>query len=159
VAAGLFTNDPIIAQNFFLEIDGSVISSLTSVTGLDIEVAVSTTRQAGAGGVAEAIKAMGTRTLAPEITLVRVAPLDSPSDKMWKWFNDVRGTGLKATDRAGMRKNGSIVLYDTSFVEIGRFNFLKGWPSKIATDAVSTESSEAVKETITLVIERLDRVK
>ena len=41
MAAGLFTNDPIIAQNFFLEIDGAVISSLTSVTGLDIEVAPS----------------------------------------------------------------------------------------------------------------------
>ncbi|KQU00245.1 phage tail protein [Sanguibacter sp. 4.1] len=159
MAAGLFTNDPIIAQNFFLEIDGAVISSLTSVTGLDIEVAVSTTRQAGAGGVAEAIKAMGTRTLAPEITLVRVAPLDSPSDKMWKWFNDVRGTGLKATDRAGMRKNGSIVLYDSAKTEVARFNFFSAWPSRIATDGLSVDSSEVVKESITLQCERLERVK
>ncbi len=62
-------------------------------------------------------------------------------------------------DRASNRKNGSIVLYDTTIAEVGRFNFFNGWPSKIATDALSTESNDAVKETITLVIERLERVK
>jgi tail tube protein gp19 len=87
-----------------------------------------------------------------------MAPSDAMADPIWKWFIAIRDKGL-TMDRASARKNGSIVLYDTSFVEIGRFNFIKGWPSKIATDAVSTESSEAVKETITLVIERLDRVK
>lgn len=159
MAAGLFTNDPIIAQNFFLEIDAKVISSLTAVTGLDIEVAVSSTRQAGAGGVAEAIKAMGTRTLAPEITLVRVAPLDSTKDEMWKWFNGLRDKGLKATERAGQRKNGSVVLYDTSKVEVARFNFFSAWPSRIATDGLNVDSSEVVKETITLQCERLERIK
>jgi len=43
--------------------------------------------------------------------------------------------------------------------EIGRYNFFNGWPSKISTDAVSADSNEPVKETITLVIERLQRVK
>jgi hypothetical protein len=51
------------------------------------------------------------------------------------------------------------VLYDTSMKEVGRFNFFNGWPSKISTDAMSTDSSDPVKETITIVCERLDRVK
>jgi phage tail-like protein len=159
VAEGLFTNDPIIAQNFFLEIDGAVISSLMSVSGLDIEVTVSTSKQSGSGGSMEEIKSLGATTKAPELTLSRVAPLDSPSDKMWKWFNDIRGTGLAATDRAGQRKNGSIVLYDSARNEVARFNFFNSWPSKISTDQLSVDSSEVVKESITLQIERLERVK
>ena len=157
--AGLFTNDPIIAQNFFLEIDGAVISSLMSVSGLDIEVTVSTSKQSGSGGTQEEIKSLGATTAAPELSLTRVAPLDSPKDKMWMWFNEIRGAGLVATDRAAKRKNGSIVLYDSSRKEVARFNFFKSWPSKISTDQLSVDSTDVVKETITLQCERLERVK
>ena len=47
---------------------------------------------------------------------------------MWKWFKGIHDTGFKGTDRAGNRKNGSIVFYDTSLTEVGRFNFFNGWP-------------------------------
>ena len=78
---------------------------------------------------------------------------------MWKWFNEIRDAGLKATDRTGLRKNGSIVLYDSARNEVARFNFFNSWPSKIGTDQLSVDSNEVVKENITLVIERLERVK
>ena len=156
---GLFTNDPIIAQNFFLEIDGEVISTLTAVSGLDIEVSVSTSKASGAGGQIEEVKGLGNTVSSPDLQLSRIAPLDSGSDKLWTWFNDIRGAGLKATDRTGQRKNGSIVLYDAARTEVARFNFFKAWPSKISTDQLSVDSTEAVKESITMVIERLERVK
>jgi hypothetical protein len=50
-------------------------------------------------------------------------------------------------------------MYDTALKEVARFNFHNGWPSKIATDSLSTESNDPVKETITFAIELLDRVK
>lgn len=156
---GLFTNDPIVAQNFFLEIDGEVISALTAVSGLDIEVGVSTSTQAGSGGRQEIVKGLGTRTTVSDLQLTRVAPLDSSSDKLWQWFNDIRGVGLVAADRAGQRKNGSIVLFDAARNEVSRFNFYNAWPSKISTDQLSVDSSDAVKENVTIVIERLERVK
>ncbi|MCC2308613.1 phage tail protein [Cellulomonas chengniuliangii] len=156
---GLFTNDPIVAQNFFLEIDGEVISTLISVSGLDIEVSVSRSKQSGSGGVLQEVKGLGSATQTSDLQLSRVAPLDSTSDKLWNWFNEIRGTGLVATDRAGQRKNGSIVLYDTARNEVARFNFFNSWPSKISTDQLSVESTDVVKESITLVIERLERVK
>jgi len=159
VVDGLFNNDPIIAQNFFLEIDGEVITALISVSGLDIEVAVATVTQSGTGGAAEQVKGLGGRVQTADLALTRVAPLDSPSDKMWKWFNEIRDAGLKATDRTGLRKNGSIVLYDSARNEVARFNFFNSWPSKISTDQLSVDSNEVVKENITLVIERLERVK
>lgn len=153
----LISTDPIVAQNFYLEIDGENII-LSGVSGLDVEHDVVTIQQNGPTGKMQVVKTRGNVAKAPDLTITRMAPADALSDPIWKWFIAIRDKGL-TMNRASARKNGSIVLYDTSFAEVGRFNFIKGWPSKIATDAVSTESNEAVKETITLVIERLDRVK
>ncbi len=157
MANSLIATDPIVAQNFYLEIDGTKII-LSGVSGLDVEHDVVTIQQNGPDGRMEVVKTRGNTAKAPDLSITRMAPADAMADPIWKWFIAIRDSGL-TMNRASNRKNGSIVLYDTSFVEIGRFNFINGWPSKIATDAVSTDSSEAVKETITLVIERLDRVK
>ncbi|NED93722.1 phage tail protein [Phytoactinopolyspora alkaliphila] len=158
-ASGLFKNDPIIAQNFFLEIDGQVITALMTVSGLDIEVGVMKVTQGGADGMKQQVKSLGQAVETPDLQLTRVAPLDSTSDPMWKWFEDIRTGGLSANARDAKRKNGSVVLYDSSREEVARFNFFSGWPSKISTDQLSVDGGEAVKETITLVIERLERVK
>ena len=158
-ADGLFKTDAIIAQNFFLEIDGEVVTALMSVSGLDVEVTVATVQQRGKDGKAQLTKTLGTTTSAPDLTLTRVAPIDMGSDKLWKWFNEIRDKGISATDRSNNRKNGSVVLYDHTHAELARFNFFNGWPSKISTDQLSVDSSDAVKETITLTIERLARVK
>jgi phage tail-like protein len=153
----LISTDPIVAQNFYLEIDGENII-LSGVSGLDVEHDVVTIQQNGPTGKMQVVKTRGNVTKAPDLSITRMAPADAMADPIWKWFIAIRDKGL-TMNRASSRKNGSIVLYDTSFTEIGRFNFFNGWPSKIATDSVSTDSNEAVKETITLVIERLDRVK
>ena len=158
-AADLIANDPLVSQNFFLEIDGEVITMLSGVSGLEIEVDVPTVQQVGKNGVMQTIKALGTQTKAPDLQLTRMAPADAANDAMWKWFNDVRDKGLKLADRSAGRKNGSVFIYDTTNSEIGRFNFYRAWPSKISTDALSVDSNEAVKETIVLVCERLERVK
>lgn len=155
----LISTDPLIAQNFFLEIDGGVVSMLSGVSGLDLEVEVASTTQVGKDGKAQTVKTLGNANKAPDVTLTRMAAIDGVGDPMWKWFNDIRSKGLKVSDRAGGRKNGSIVVYDSANSEVARFNFFNAWPSKIATDALSAESNDAVKENITLICERLERVK
>ncbi len=159
MSAGLFTTDPIIAQNFFLEVDGEVISQLISVSGLDVEVGVAKVTQVGKGGQKQQVKALGQSVESPDLQLTRVAPLDIGNDNLWKWFSDIRSGGLVATDRAAKRKNGSIVLFDSAHGEVARFNFFSGWPTKISTDQLSVDSNEVVKESITIAIERLERVK
>ena len=154
----LISNDPIVAQNFFLEIDGEIVTILSGVSGFDVEVDVVSMQQAGKDGKVQIVKTRGNDNKPPDLSLTRMAPNDSSQDKLWGWFMDIRDKGLTG-DRASNRKNGSIVLYNTSNAEVGRFNFINAWPSKIATDAVSTDSNEPLKETITLVCERLDRVK
>jgi phage tail-like protein len=155
----LISNDPIVAQNFALEVDGTPIAILSGVSGLDIEIDVVSIQQNGPGGKMQMVKTRGQMTKSPDLSLTRMAPADATSDGLWKWFTDVRTKGFALTDRTGNRKNGSVVMYDSVGTEVGRFNFFNAWPSKIATDAMSTDSNDAVKETITLVCERIERVK
>jgi phage tail-like protein len=154
----LISTDPIVARSFFLEIDGAN-SILSGVSGLDIELEVVSTSQNGKDGKQQHIKTLGGALKTPEITMTRMAPVSATDDQIWTWFKKIRDGGMNATNRDEVRKNGSIVLYDTQGTEVGRFNFFNGWPTKIATDALSTDSNDPVKETITLVTERIDRVK
>ncbi len=155
----LIDGDPLIAQNFFLEIDGSVVSILASVSGLDVEMEVATTQQVGKDGKSQTIKTLAGRNKQGDITLTRMAPPDATSDKLWVWFHDIRNKGILQSDRTNNRKNGSIVIYDSTHVEVARFNFTNGWPSKISTDQLSVDSNDPVKENVTLTIETLERVK
>jgi len=155
----LISSDPLIAQNFFLEIDGTVVTILASVSGLDVEMEVASTQQVGKDGKSMMIKTLAGRNKAPDLSLVRMAPPDATQDKLWGWFHDIRSKGILLSDRTNQRKNGSVVLYDSTHTEVARFNFTNGWPSKISTDQLSVDSNDPVKETITLTIESLERVK
>ncbi|WP_029290913.1 phage tail protein [Cellulomonas sp. HZM] len=155
----LIDSDPLIAQNFFLEIDGSVVSILSSVSGLDIEMEVATTQQVGKDGKSQTIKTLAGRNKQGDITLTRLAPPDSTQDKLWQWFHDIRNKGILQSDRTNNRKSGSIVIFDSTHKEVARFNFTNGWPSKISTDQLSVDSNEPVKENVTLTIETLERIK
>ena len=156
---GLFNTDPMISQNFFLEIDGEQVSSLISVSGLDIEVGVATIQQVGAKGKQQLVKTLGSVMNVSDLSLTRMAVAKMDDDKVWNWFNAIRDKGINLSDRTSNRKNGSVVIYDHTHAEVARFNFLNGWPSKISTDQLSVDSQDPVKETITLTIEHLERVK
>ena len=115
--------------------------------------------QAGPGGLKQQVKTRGSILKVSDLSITRMAPKDAMNDPIWKWFYTIHDKGFVIGDRTNNRKNGSVVLYDSSQQEIGRYNFFNGWPSKISTDQMSSDSNEPVKETITLVIERLQRVK
>ena len=115
--------------------------------------------RSGKDGKSQTVKTLAGRNKAPDLSLVRMAPPDSTQDKMWGWFNDIMTKGILLSDRTNNRKSGSIVMYDSTHVEVARFNFTNGWPSKISTDQLSVDSNDPVKETITLTIESLARVK
>jgi phage tail-like protein len=153
----LISTDPVVAQNFFLEIDGVTIV-LSGVSGLQLEFDVVTIEQRGKSGKVEQIKTRGSVIKVPDLAITRMAPMDAKADPIWKWFGEVQA-GFKGKDRTKARKNGSVVLYDTSLEEIGRWNFYNAWPSKIAPSDLKSDSNEAMTESITLVIERLERAK
>ncbi len=157
--ANFLEEDTLIAQNFFLEVDGDVITYLSGVSGLDITMDVAETVQAAPSGKKVIRKMLGTHLKPPDLSLTRVAPTDISKDALWGWFNEIYAGGMPFSNRTAQRKNGSIVIYDSTSKEVARFNFFGGWPSKISTDALSVDSNDPVKETITLTIERLERKK
>ncbi len=78
---------------------------------------------------------------------------------LWKWFNEIREKGMAVNNRGGERKDGSIVIYDTTMTEIARWNFYKAFPTKISQDSLTVGSNDPVSESITMVHEKLERKK
>jgi phage tail-like protein len=155
----LIADDPLVGNNFFLEIDGEVIANLASVEGLSIELEKMDINQRTTGGTFVQHVAYSKPKWTGELTVKRLAPLDATSDPLWKWFMDLREKGMGLASRATDRKNGSVVIYDTTLTEISRWNFYDAWPSKIVSDGLEVGKNEPVSETITIQYEKLERKK
>jgi phage tail-like protein len=155
----LTKDDPLVGTNFFLEIDGSVISNLTSVDGLSVELEKADISQRINNGQYIQHVAMSKPKWTGEMTVKRLAPLDSTNDPLWTWFNGIRNSGMSASNRSGERKDGSVVIYDTTMTEVARWNFFSAWPSKIANDSFEVTKNDPVHESITIQYEKLERKK
>lgn len=157
-AVNSITDDALVGRNFYLDLDSEKIY-LTGVSGLDMELDVVEVNQNLANGKQVHMKVLGGGLKAPTFTVTRIAPIDPSSDAIWSWFNAIRTKGMSAGNRTSERKNGSVIIYDAALKEVGRFNFVNSWPSKISTSDLSSDSNDAVKETITLNCEFIERVK
>lgn len=155
----LTKHDPLVATDFWMEIDGEVISYLTSVDGLQLELETGSLTQRDKAGKLVQMTVLAKPKMTGELTVKRVAPLDVTSDALWKWFMQIRDKGMSPLSRADERKNGSIVIYGTNFTETARWNFFNAWPSKIAQDGFDAGKNDPVSETITLQYEKLERKK
>jgi phage tail-like protein len=151
--------EPLIANQFFLEIDGEVIDTLASVDGLQLEIEKAELNQRTDTGKQIQLVTMSKPKLTGEITVKRTAPQDASKDALWKWFMALRDSGMSASNRENERKNGSIVIYDTTLTETARWNFYNAWPSKIASDGFDIGKNEPISETITFQYEQLERKK
>lgn len=151
----LVADTTLIANAFFLEIDGNPMSMLMSVNGLDVGVEVTELTQSTAGGKMVTIKTLAQKQKTGQLTLTRLAVVDIGNDGIWKWFKSTSEKGAMKD----ARKNGSVVMYDASGKELARYNFTAGWISKISVDGLDVGNNSPMKETITLEIDRLERVK
>ena len=155
----LIKADPLVGTNFFLEIDGSIISNLTGVDGLSIELEKTDITQRIAKGAYVQHVAMSKPKMTGELTVKRLAPLDATSDPMWECSTSCATAACRPATGTGERKDGSVVVYDTTMTEISRWNFYSAWPSKIAMDGFDVTKNDAVAESITLQYEKLERKK
>ena len=158
-AANIIKEDPLVVNHFFLEIDGEVISQLSEVNGLDVELEVTDFQQQMPNGQYAQRKAFSKPKWTGELTVKRLAPLDATQDAIWKWLENIRKKGMSITSLDSERKNGSVVIYDSALSEIARWNFMNAWPSKISTDSFNVSGNDPVSESITIQYEQLDRVK
>jgi phage tail-like protein len=73
---------------------------------------------------------------------------------LWNWHY-----AMWQGNVAEARRNGSVVLYDYTFGEVARYNFLNGWVSKLTMGAAKSGANEVLSEECTIVCEELTRVK
>lgn len=142
--------DALAGYHFSIEIDGVTIAQFQEVSGISSEVEVIELKQNTKDGKYVIHKLPGNRK-PPTITLKRGK--DASKD-LWDWHEKIYQG--KVTDA---RKNGSIVLYGYDHAEVGRYNFVNAWPSKVSTSSLKAGSNEVLMEEVTLVCEELIRVK
>lgn len=142
--------DPLASYSFCLEIDGIASAFFKEGSGFDSSVEVIEHRENGPGGK-EIIRKLQGRAKWSDITLKRGTTDDLG---LWNWHKQVLDG-----DIAGARKNGSIVIYDTMYKEVARFNFTNGWPSKWKGPDLNSTNNQVATEEMTIAHEGLKRVK
>jgi phage tail-like protein len=143
------SEDPLVAFNFALEVQGQIAGFFTEISGLGSETEVAEHLVVTPGGQ-QVVKKVPGRLKWSDITLKRGITSDM---MLWDWRQMVENGNVE-----GSRRNGSVVMFDQSGGEIARWNFEKGWPSKIEGPAPKSDSSDLAIEDMTIVHEYIARV-
>jgi len=136
-----------IGSWFTVDVAGAS-GTFTDVTGLSIEVGVVEQQVAGPKGDTITKKVMGTTTYG-DITLKRNLSKDKT---FYNWAQEI------VTGKT-FRKDGSVVLYDMTGKEVGRWEFTMAFPKKWSASDLDVGSDDPMVEEVTLAIEGLKRVK
>jgi phage tail-like protein len=152
MATGLsgLPTDALAGYHFSIEIDGVAIAQFQEVSGISSEVDVIELKENTKDGKYVIHKLPGNRK-PPSITLKRAK---NSSKDLWDWHEKIFQGKVKEA-----RKNGSVVLYDYEHAEVGRYNFLNAWPSKVTMSSLKAGSNEILMEEVTIVCEELHRAK
>lgn len=135
---------------FHVEIDGIDIGAFKEASGVDSATEVIEYKEVSKDGVMIIRKVPGAMKWA-DITLKKA--IDS-SLYLWDWRKQVEKGDIK-----GARRNGSIVLYDSERAEVGRWNFINGWPSTWKGADLNAGENNVAVEQVTITHEGMERVK
>ena len=142
-------DEPLVSFNFALEISGVISGYFTEVSGLGSEHEIVEHKVVSANGKEIIMKIPG-RLKWENITLKR-----GITDNMdiWDWRKQVEDGNVDSA-----RRNGSIVMYDQQGAEVSRWNFERGWPSKVSGPSPKADSNEIGVEELTVSHEYIERV-
>lgn len=141
--------DPLVSFNFAIEVQDEITGFFTEVSGLGSETEVSDHLVMGTGGQ-EVVKKIPGRLKWEDITLKRGITTNMD---IWDWRKTVVEGGVEEA-----RRNGSIVMYDQTGGEVGRWNFERAWPSKVSGPQPKSDSGDISIEELVLVHEYIERV-
>jgi phage tail-like protein len=141
---------PLVGYHFYVEVQGKLMGSFREASGLSSESEMVEYKASGPRGDEITLKMPG-RTKYPDVVLKR--GLTSNMD-MVNWRKEIESGKFK-----GSQKNGSIVLYDQEHSEVARWNFEGAWPLKLEGPSLNSGSSDLAVESLTLVVEKMERVK
>ncbi len=142
--------DPLVAFQFALELEGKIAGSFQSVSGIGSETEVIEEKGTFAEGGTYNKKIPGRLTWT-EITLKR--GVTSTYD-FWEWRQDV--VDGKIDDA---RTNCSIIAMDQTNSPIAGWDFELAWPSKISGPEMDAGGQDYMVEELTIVHEGMLRVQ
>jgi phage tail-like protein len=140
--------DPFLNYNFKLEIDGIQQAGFRECSGLDATTAPVPYREGDE-------KQYTSRKLPGQVTYSNISLKWGITDNhsLYDWakkFIDGKGT-------VSERKNGSIVLMDSSGEEKLRWNFVFGWPTKWAGPSFNATANDVAIENLEIVHEGISK--
>jgi phage tail-like protein len=142
-------NEMLSGYQFYLELDGITEGLFREASGLSSESQVIEAMESTKSGKQILKKYPGPLKWG-DISLKRGLTKEL---NLTKWRKEVEDGKVEAA-----RKNGSIVIYDQANAEVARWNFVRGWPSKLTGPSLQASANEVAIEEITIVHEGLERV-
>ncbi|HEX7242938.1 MAG TPA: phage tail protein [Longimicrobiaceae bacterium] len=132
-------NDPYLAVNFLVEIEGLVVGGFQEVTGLQVETETEDYRE---GGVNQYVHRLAGPTRYPQNLVLKKGLTDVES--LWGWHQDVVHGNI-------VRKNGSIYLLDRMRIPAMWWNFTGAYPVKWSGPDLRAEQGAVAVEQVELV--------
>lgn len=132
-------NDPYMAFNFLVEIEGLLVGGFSEVTGLQIETVIETYRE---GGLNEYEHKLAGPTRYPSNLSLKHGLTDI--ETLWSWHQDV-------TQGQITRKNGTIYLLDRQRRPAMWWDFMEAYPVKWVGPELRADSNTVAVETVELV--------
>jgi len=142
--------DPLLGFNFSLEVGGQVSGYFTEVSGIGSESEVIDHKVVDKDG-RDVVQKIPGRLKWTDVTLKR--GITSVMD-VWDWREKVVNG-----DTAGARANGSIIMCDRNSTPVARWDFVRGWPSKVTGPSLKADSNDFGIEEMVIVHEGITRVK
>lgn len=130
--------DPATVFRFQVEIDGLLVAGFSEISGLEVETEVEVYRE---GGVNEYEHHLVKIRKYPSLVLKHGF---THSDELWNWFEGV-------TEGRIERKNGSVIMLDSSGNESYRWNFFSSYPIKWIGPELKANHSEVAIESLEIV--------
>lgn len=127
--------DPYPGFRFHVEIDALLVAGFHAVEGLEVELE---TEEYEEGGVNHHVHVLPKRLTYSNLTLTRGV---TDSDELWDWL-------AQSIHGPSERKNGRIVLLDSTGVEAAAWEFLEGYPVRWEGPEFSAAESEVAVEAL-----------
>ncbi len=134
-----------VGHSFGLELDGVQIKGIIEVLGLKMEQDVVELKENGPDGKISVRKLPG-RWKSPDITLTRALTTDAAFQT---WVKQAQG------GKDGVRKNGSISVFDFEGALVKKYLFTNAWPKSLEIGALQAGGPSVLSEQLVLVCESL----
>ena len=142
--------NPLVAFNFGLEIEGKLSGYFTKVTGIGSESEVVEHKIVNPETGETIIQKIPGRLSWTDVTLSRGV---TSNVDVWEWRQMI--VDGKVEDA---RTNCSVIAYNQAGEEIARWNLASAWPSKVTGPEMDSSGQNLMVEEMTIVHEGIERV-